>query len=161
MLQNQVNSKQAFGLVGSFYDDSPRRVAPYTIKTNPDAQGSALAVGGAYTTTSATPTVAIIGGEGIFAGILVSPHEMVAQTLAPSMAVVSGTIGQLCTMGHVVVKAENAVNVGYVAAYNNTTGEIAGYANTGAIPETHTAIPNGKFVFVNAALGETAVLELG
>lgn len=30
-LQSTVNVKQGFGVVGSFYDDSPRRVAPYVV----------------------------------------------------------------------------------------------------------------------------------
>ena len=30
-LQSTVNQKLAFGVVGSFYDDSPRSVAPYTV----------------------------------------------------------------------------------------------------------------------------------
>lgn len=157
-LQTSVNSKQAFGLVGTFYDDSPRRVAPYTILAA--AGGTPATIGYAFTSAVATPEKASAGGSDVFAGVLVSPKELTIDGLSATLEVSAGTIGELCTMGHVIVKPTTAVSIGYVAAYNTTTGEIAGYSAAAQIPETHTAIPNGKFVLVNASVGEVAVLEL-
>ena len=281
MLQKTVNTKQAFGLVGTFYDDSARRVAPYNVQSNPatasaaageitlganptandtvtvadktytfkstastandvkigtnaagtianlvaainggegagtdygtgttanafvtatagsgkveleaksagaagnaialtasftsasndvvaftggaDA-GSAAKVGCCFTVDSSDKSRALVGGTGVFAGVLVSPHELVIGGLEASLEVASGTIGQLATFGHVIVKPTNAVSVGYVAAYDNTTGEISGYASAGSIPAGSTQIPNAKFIFVDALANEPAVLELG
>lgn len=281
MLQKSVNTKQAFGLVGTFYDDSARRVAPYNVQSNPatasaaegvvtlganptaddtvtiadktykfvsspsDANdvkigtnaagtianltaainggegagtdygtgttanayvsatagsgkvdleaksagsagnaiglsasftsssntvtafsggadaGSAAKIGCCFTVDSTDKTRAIVGGTGVFAGVLVSPHEYIIGGLDASLELASGTIGQLATFGHVVVKPTTSVSVGYVAAYNNTTGEIAGYSSAGSIPAGSTQIPNAKFILVDALANEPAVLELG
>lgn len=155
MFQNSVNVKQAFGLIGSFYDDAPRIVDPYTLAKNGDALP---AVGKAFTTTVATPTVAKLGGSDIFAGILVSPHEYVKQGLGDSLELADGTIGQICKKGRVVVKVATAVSVGYNAFYNATTGDIAG-ASASTL-SGYVAIPNAKFVLVNSSANELAVLEL-
>lgn len=281
MLQTTVNAKQAFGLVGCFYDDSPRRVAPYNVQPNPatsakaegvvtigaqptaddtvtiadktykfvsalsaandvklgsnaagtianltaaingasgagttygtgttanayvsatagsgkvdleaksaGAAGNAIALSASFTSSSNTvtpfadgadagspakvgvcftvdttdKTKAIVGGTGVFAGVLCSPHELVIRGLDASLEVPAGTIGQLATFGHIIVTPTTSVNVGYVAAYNNITGEIAGYSAAGSIPAGSTQIPNAKFVFVDALANEPAVLELG
>lgn len=281
MLQKSVNTKQAFGLVGTFYDDSARRVAPYNVQSNPTtavaavgevtiganptaddtvtiadktytfkanastandvkigtnaaatianltaavngatgagttygtgtvanayvsatagsgkvdltaktagAAGNAIGLsasftsgsntvvafsGGAdagavakigccFTVDSSDKTRAVVGGTGVFAGVLCSPHELVRLGLDASLEVASGTVGQLATFGHIVVRPTTSVNVGYVAAYNNTTGEIAGYASAGSIPAGSTQIPNSKFILVDALANEPAVLELG
>lgn len=281
MLQKTVNTKQAFGLVGTFYDDSARRVAPYNVQSNPatasaaegeitiganptandtvtvadktykfvsalstandvligtDAAatianltaaingatgagttygtgttanafvsatagsgkveltaksagasgnaiglsasftsgsntvvafaggadaGSVAKIGCAFTVDTSDKTRAIVGGTGVFGGILVSPHEYVLSGLDASIELASGTIGQLATFGHVIVRPTTAVSVGYVAAYDNVTGEIAGYAAAGSIPAGSTQIPNAKFIFVDALANEPAVLELG
>ena len=281
MLQTSVNAKQAFGLVGTFYDDSARRVAPYNVQSNPatsakaegevtigaqptandtvtiadktykfvsalsaandvklgsdaagtianltaaingaagegttygtgtvanayvaatagsgkvaleakqaGAAGNAIAlsasftsasnevvpfsggadagaaakIGCAFTVDSSDKSKAIVGGTGVFAGILCSPHELVIKGLDASLEVASGTIGELATFGHIIVTPKTSVSVGYVAAYDNVTGEIAGYSAAGSIPAGSTQIPNSKFVFVDALANEPAVLELG
>jgi hypothetical protein len=43
--------------------------------------------------------------------------------------------------------------------YNTTTGEISGVAS-GSAPSGYALIPNAKFVAVNSAAGQLAVLEL-
>jgi hypothetical protein len=106
-------------------------------------------------------TKAVMGGSGAFLGILVSPHEYVLNGLTASLEVENGSIGQLCTFGHIIVKPTTAVSVGYVAAFNDTTGAIEGYADAESVAEGSTLIPNAKFVFVNALANEPAVLELG
>lgn len=156
-LQKSVNSKQAFGLVGTFYDTSARTVAPYNLK----AAGDVLpTIGCAFTTSAAAPHNATIGDGDVFAGILVSPHEYIINGLSASLELADGTIGELCTKGHIVVQSETAVNVGYVAAYNKTTGKISAYAKAGDVPNTHVQIAGAKFVYENAAVGEVSILEL-
>lgn len=92
---------------------------------------------------------------------MVSPHEYALGGLNASLNLGSGVVGQLCTFGHVVVKSETAVTVGYVAAYNKTTGAISAYATAGSIPGTHAQIANAKFILVSGAADGLAVLELG
>lgn len=157
-LQKSVNSKQAFGLVGTFYDDSARTVAPYNLKAA--AGGTLPTIGCAFTTSAAAPHDATIGTGDVFAGILVAPKEYVTSSLAASLELAEDSIGELCTKGHVVVASETAVSVGYVAAYNNTTGKISAYADADSVPETHTLIAGASFVYENAAIGEVSILEL-
>lgn len=157
-LQSTVNTKQAFGLVGTFYDDSARTVAPYNLKKA--AGGTMPTIGCAFTTSSSAPHDATLAGSGVFAGILVAPKEYVTQSLAATLELAENTIGELCTKGHVVVVSETAVSVGYVAAYNTTTGKISAYADAESVPETHTLIAGAKFVYENASIGEVSILEL-
>lgn len=158
MLQTTVNAKQGFGLVGSFYDDSARRVAPYNLKAN---SGVNPKIGNVFTIDSTDVESAVIGGSGVFGGILVSPHEYALSGLAASLELPAGTIGQLCTFGHVVVKSATAVSVGNVAGFDNATGAISAYADAASVPEGSTLIPNAKFILVNAEANGLAVLELG
>lgn len=157
-LQSTVNSKLAFGLVGTFYDDSARRVAPYNLTAT--AGGLPATIGFAFT-QGATDGTATCGGTGAFLGVLVSPHEHVISGLTATLELTAGTIGQLCTFGHVIVSPTTAVSVGYVGAYNNTTGAIEGYADASSVAQGSTLIPNSKFIFVGATANQPAVLELG
>lgn len=150
--QTIVNQKLAFGVVGSFYDDSPRRVAPYVV-----ANG---AIANAYTVDPADSTKAVLGGTGVFAGIAVNSKEYVVNGLTPSLEFVSGAVAQLCTMGHIIIAAENEVAIGNAAFYNNTTGAIKAAA-AGSSQAGYTEIPNSRFIFVTATAGEVAVLQLG
>lgn len=280
MVQKTVNIAQAIGVPGEFYDDSPRRVAPYVLRsaegevaakgtvsfsgnpadgdavtvgattytfksemaaandiklgasqsdsiatlvkvlngtgasgtdyyagtTTPNASASAAASGAEVTVTaksagtagnsvalaatgsamtasgstleggtlsSVLPTVArvftagsadneaVIGGEGAFRGILVGPKQYANYlNFTATMTLPDGTIGQLATMGHILVTVANAVSPDDVAVYNNVTGEISGIEASGRAPEGSTKIPNSKFILRSAAAGETAVLEL-
>lgn len=212
MVQKTVNIAQAIGVPGEFYDDSPRRVAPYVLRSaegevaakgtvsfsgNPAdgdtvtaksagtagnsvalaATGSAMTASGSTleggTLSSVLPTVArvftagsadneaVIGGEGAFRGILVGPKQYANYlNFTATMTLPDGTIGQLATMGHILVAVANAVSPDDVAVYNNVTGEISGIEASGSAPEGSTKIPNSKFILRSAAAGETAVLEL-
>lgn len=162
MVQKTVNIAQAIGVPGEFYDDSPRRVAPYVLRS---AEGGALSsvlptVARVFTAGSAD-NEAIIGGEGAFRGILVGPKQYANYlNFTATMTLPDGTIGQLATMGHVLVAVANAVSPDDAAVYNNVTGEISGIEASGSAPEGSTKIPNSKFILRSAAAGETAVLEL-
>lgn len=149
--QKTVNTKLAFGVVGSFYDDSARRVAPYTVS------GGAIAK--AYTIDPVDPSKAVVGGTGIFAGLAVNSKEYAIRGLSASLEFADGAIAQLCTMGHVIVACENAVEIGQAAFFNQTTGAIKAAA-AGSSEDGYTEIKGSKFVFVAAAQGEVAVLEL-
>lgn len=274
MVQKSVYTAQALGVPGEFYDDSPRRVAPYILRsaageiaaagsiafagnpadgdtvtvgettykfktdmaaandiklgssqsdsiatlvkvingngasgtdyyagtTTPNASASASASGAEVTITAKTagtaratgsvmtasgstleggalstvlPTVAcvftagdedneaVIGGEGAFRGVLVGPKQYANyMNLEATMSLPDGSIGQLATMGHILVKVGNAVSPDDAAVYNNVTGEISGIESSGSVPAGSTKIPNAKFILRSAAAGETAILEI-
>lgn len=159
-LQTNVNVKQAVGVIGDFYDDSPRRAIARNL--NASAGGALPTVGNAFTYESgvADPTQVIMGGLGTFAGILVNGKELVRSNgLEAGLTVANNSVGTVCTMGHVWVKVDTAVKVGYLACYNTTTGAISGVM-TGSAPSGYALIPNAKFVAVNADADGLAVIEL-
>lgn len=112
-------------------------------------------------TAGAEDNEAVIGGEGAFRGVLVGPKQYANyMNLEATMSLPDGSIGQLATMGHILVKVGNAVSPDDAAVYNNVTGEISGIKSSGSAPEGSTKIPNAKFILRSAAAGETAILEI-
>lgn len=180
MVQKSVYTAQALGVPGEFYDDSPRRVAPYILRSNAGkiaATGSVMSVSGSTLEGGALSTVlptvacvftagaedneAVIGGTGAFRGVLVGPKQYANyMNLEATMSLPDGSIGQLATMGHILVKVGNAVSPDDAAVYNNVTGEISGIESSGSAPAGSTKIPNAKFILRSAAAGETAILEI-
>lgn len=151
-LQTVVNTKLAFGVPGSFYDDSPRRVAPYVV-----AAGS---VAKAFTLDSTQADKAVVGGSNAFAGIAVNGKEYTMSGLTASTDFKSGDIAQLCTMGHIVVACDNEVAVGNACFFKVADGTLHAAAS-GATVEGYTEIVGSKFIFVaGAAAGDPVVLEL-
>lgn len=151
-LQSVVNTKLAYGVPGSFYDDSPRRVAPYVV-----AAGS---VGKAFTLDSTQADKAVVGGSNAFAGIAVNSKEYIISGTTASTAFKSGDTAQLCTMGHIVVACDNEVAVGNACFFKVADGTLHAAAS-GASVDGYTEIAGSKFVFVaGATAGDPVVLEL-
>lgn len=150
-LQSVVNEKLAFGVVGSFYDDSPRIVDPKIVESG--------SIGCAFTLDASDPNKAVLGGTGLFAGIAVNSKEYTITGLGASLNFKSGDEAQICSMGRIVIKAENAVSVGNVAFFNKTTGKITA-GDTGDTIEGYTEIAGSKFVLVDSTQGGLSVLEL-
>jgi hypothetical protein len=159
-LQTNVNVKQAVGVIGDFYDDSPRRAMAKNL--NASAGGVLPTIGNAFTYEAdiTDPTQVVLGGTGAFAGILVNGKELVRSNgLEAGLTVADNSLGTVCTRGQVWVKVASAVKVGYLACYSNSTGAISGVAS-GSAPSGYTLIPNAKFVAVNAEADGLAVIEL-
>lgn len=155
MVQTVVNNKQAFGVEGSIYDQSPVRAQALIAGTG------GVTVGRACTLDPDAPTIANLGGSGAFAGIVINHLEYANHSgLSASMNVPAGSQVTLATFGHVVVRSATAFKVGYDAYYNASTGAISGVAVGGSAPASSYLIPNAKFVFVNGGAGELGVLEL-
>lgn len=151
-LQTVVNTKLAFGVPGSFYDDSPRRVAPYVV-----AAGS---VAKAFTLDSTQADKAVVGGSNAFAGIAVNAKEYTMNGLSASVDFKSGDIAQLCTMGHIVVACDNEVAVGNACYFKVADGTLHAAAS-GETISGYTEIVGSKFIFVaGATAGDPVVLEL-
>lgn len=125
--------------------------------------GPTLAGGGTSVQEAQTPYIARaytlaeegkvrMGGNGVFAGIAVSPKEYALRGgLTPSMALANGTAVSIADMGHIVVLVKDAVSIGNPAYYDQTTGKIG---------TSGVEIKGSKFVFYNAEAGGLAVVEL-
>ena len=114
----------------------------------------------AYTVNASDPTKAVLGGDGVFAGIAVNTKEYIINGIGASMAFREGDIAQCATMGRIVLKLGDAVSVGDACFYNETTGELKP-GTSGATVSGYVEIPNSKFVRVNALANEYSVLQLG
>lgn len=154
--QTSVNQKLAVGVVGDFYDDSPRIVDPYTIKSS-----SAGSIGKAYTIDASDPSKVVLGGEGVFAGIAINSKEFVRNGLGASLDFAQYDEAELCTMGRIWLSIADTVSVGMAAYFNKTTGAIVAAAS-GETIEGCTEIAGSKFVLVSAASdAPMCVLQLG
>lgn len=105
---------------------------------------------------------AVIGGEGVFAGVLVNPKMYINyMNFKPTLNLPDATQGSLCTFGHVFIKSSSAYAPGNVAAYDKTTGAISAYVNAEAVPASAVLIPNAQFIKYAGDAGTVGVLELG
>lgn len=158
MVQTVVNKKQAFGVEGSVYDQSPVRAAAYVAGTN------GVTVGRVCTINADAPEVANLGGSDVFGGIAINHLEYANYgNLMASLNLPAGAQVTLATFGHVVVRSATAFKIGYGAVYDTTTGAISAVEDVtaeGAVPEGSAVIPNAKFILVNGEADELGVLEL-
>lgn len=113
-------------------------------------------------TQAADDGYAKLGGEGVFAGVLVNP-KMYANylNLNPTLKLPNGSQGGLCTFGHIYVRSSSAYAIGNIAAYDKTTGSISAYVNAEAVPENAVVIPNARFIKYSGDANTVGVLELG
>lgn len=154
--QTSVKQFLAVGVNGDFYDESPRRTDPYTIKS-----ATAGSIGCAYTVDSTDPSKANLGGSGVFAGIAVNSKEFVIQGITASQAFKQYDEAELCTMGRIWLSIAGDVSVGDAAFFNTTTGVITA-GTSGATVSGATEIPGSKFILVGASSTEPmCVLQLG
>lgn len=158
--QPTVAAFLGFGVVGELFTDSPHRAAPYILNSGDAANN---VVGRVFTVTA--EEVAAAGGtisNGNLAGILINPKSYAnggttaGGTLAPNLTLRNGEIGELCTMGEIIVAVPGAAAIGDPIKYNTTTGVIG----TGAPGAGEAALPNA-FVhrFTPAAAG-LAVIKI-
>ena len=134
--QTSVNVEYAFGVPGALYDDGPVRCAPYELNS---ASAAYNVIGGAaFTVTSGDPgdnsgsAVAAAGGTGAFAGILMNSkvyanYGTTAGPLTSNLTLPNYTIGELLTMGDIIVSLPGPANVGDLVCYDQTTGALSTY----------------------------------
>lgn len=175
MAQKIVNTKLAFGVEGEFYDSSIKRATNRKLAAAAKF-GKALffvAADGTVTPTYNSSTASS------FAGIMVNPKEHINASagLASTLELGAGKTAGVADVGRVIVKAANAVKVGYKAYTCVTAGTATGTATTnyaiGDIVGGATAAPSstaaaggvfveiGSFDIVDAAANELAVVVLG
>jgi len=136
-LQQSVAFQTCFGVPGDFYDNSPRRVDPWTINS-PDPTQNVF--GRVFTNLNpALVNTARAGGTGLFAGYLVASKDyaltgVLGNALAPSLVLPNFEIGQLCTMGNIVVQLASPAQIGDLVIYNTTTGVLGTIAPGAPVP---------------------------
>ena len=125
MAQSSVSMDQGFGVVGEVFTNGPLRTEAFTLVSSPAVN----TIGNAFTVTA--EGVATAGGDaGVFAGILVNPKHYATSgttaggTLAPTLALPDNTIGELLTMGEIVVSLSNAAVIGSGVYYADATGAL-------------------------------------
>lgn len=150
--QQTVNYNYPLGLIGTIaFSDGGQRSEPYNLFSS----GVPNLIGNAFTITSpanpdptgAAPNAgtAIVGGTGIFAGILVGTHEYSSNgnssgALNPTITLPDYSIGELLTRGFVNVNLPGPAAVGDLITYDPATGNLNSIAPnakfTGAISTT-------------------------
>jgi hypothetical protein len=126
-----------------------------------DAYANSATVGRAFSYDSSDKSLAVQGGAGEFAGVLVNPKHYTFAGLDATLVVENGKTGELCTMGHIVIKPANSAVVGYSAYRDDSTGAISAYTGTGS-QSGKTLIPGSKFILVDSTSPNgLAVLQLG
>lgn len=143
MFQQQVNIQQGFGVPGELATDSPHRAKTYIL----NSADAAYNIVGATAFTLDVEGKARAGGaisEGHpFVGILANPKvyanngTALGGSLAPTLTLRNGEVGELVSMGQLVVTLPAAAEIGDLVAYDNTTGALstvtAFFSGTGAI----------------------------
>jgi hypothetical protein len=126
--QSTVELAQGFGVVGELFTDGPVIAQTYTLVSDPVVN----TVGNAFTVTS--EGLAECGGTGIFAGILVNPKvyplygTTAGGTLAPTLNLPDNGIGELLTMGEIVVSLGGSANIGDSVVFDQTDGSLTAIA---------------------------------
>lgn len=158
--QSTVASTQGFGVVGEFAKDSPHRVDPYILNS---ADAAYNVVGRVFIVSA--EGVAAAGGTvtaGTLAGILVSPKSYVSGgtsaggTLAPTLTLRNGEVGELCTMGEIIVAVPASAAIGDAVKYNTTTGVIG----TGSPSAGEAALPNAYVTQLTPAAAGLAIIKI-
>lgn len=152
--QSTVNLTQGFGVVGELFTESPKRLKSYILNSASNPIG--------YAYTVASEGVAVLGGTGVFAGILANPKTYALKgttsgTLTPTLNLQQYEQGELCTMGEIIVYLNSATAaIGAGVYYDNTTGAL--YAGTASAGQTQ--IPNCKVSRYALTAAGLAVIEL-
>lgn len=157
-IQTSVNQYQVLGVPGEFADDSPSRVTPYTCVAN----STVLPAVGCVFTQGTADNEAKVGGSGNYLGVLVEPKQYanINGDLTATLNVKAGTVGEICSMGHIFVKSPTAFKPGYLAEYEPATGVISAIEDT-LSTATAVQVPNARFIKVSGSANDIAILEIG
>jgi hypothetical protein len=134
--QTSVPFNQALGVVGELYDTSPVRSQPYTLVS---ASAAYNVFGRAFSITGEGTCAAGNSGTAQFAGILCNPKVGAllgdgTLPLNPSLTLPNGAIGELITMGCMIVTLGASAAIGDLVVYDNTTGVLETIAPDANLP---------------------------
>lgn len=158
--QSTVANTLGFGVVGEMAKDSPKRVDPYILNS---ADAAYNVVGRVFIVSS--EGVAAAGGTvtaGTLAGILVNPKSYASAgtsaggTLAPTLTLRNGEIGEIATMGEIIVAVPASCAIGDAVKYNTTTGVIG----TGSPGAGEAALPNAYVTQFTPTAAGLAVIKI-
>lgn len=156
-LQTSVNIKQAAAKVGTFSDNSARRVKAYALTNG----GSAAVLARFYTLDSNGKCV--MGGASTNKPLGVAMNEGMVSipTLSATITVDENTVDDVCSFGHIFVAAAAATAVGDKAYYVPATGVIT---NDPDMSDDQTPVPQNVEIkgaaFISAAAASGDVVEL-
>lgn len=123
--QSTIALAQGFGMVGEIILEGPTRALPAVLK----GTAANIAVGRAFTRDAADGQYQP-GGVGVFGGILSNPKSLASigtaagGPLAPTLVVPAGTVGELLSMGGLLVRLENACKPGDKVQFSQTDGTL-------------------------------------
>ena len=138
--QTTILDRQAYGNVGEFFDDSPRRVETAILESADPADN---VFGRVFTrigqTTDCPAQIVEAGGTGVFVGFLIGPKEhasygTVGDALAPSLTLPNYVNAALCNMGVIYVKLPAVANVGDLVLYAEADGALSTILPGAALP---------------------------
>ena len=153
-LQSVVNFIMAFGIIGEIIFGGPRRATPANMKSGGTIPNT---VGKAFTWDATVDGEVGAGaiGAGAFAGILIHPkHYALYGTqaggpLAPSLDLPENSIGELVTMGIMIVllTTTDTGKIGEGIFYTDSTGLL----HSGTAGAGETQITNAKISHENVS----------
>lgn len=160
--QSVVRNDIATGVVGELAFEGPLRASPYILNS---ASAANNVVGRAFTLVDGSEDEVTAGGAGVFAGILGNPKVYASNgtaadgTLAPTLTLRNGEIGEFVEMGIMFVNLANTANVGDYVQYVTATGILSGVA-TDTPDADNTLVPNARVHRYNVTAPGLAVIKL-
>jgi hypothetical protein len=158
--QSSVALNQGFGVPGDIVFEGPTRATPGVVKVGSGGASAADIVVGRAFTIDAADGQYYPGGTGVFGGILANSNAYASYgtsaggSLAPTLVLPAGEVGEFLEMGEIVVQLSNAAAIGAAVCFVNATGAL----KSGAPGAGETAVPNAKVVrYANAAAGLAVV----
>ena len=136
--QQTILARQAFGNVGEFFDESPRRVETAVLDSTDPANNI---FGRVFTRKGQIDNFQTVeaGGTGVYFGFLIAPKEHVlrgttAGTLEPSLTLTNTSQAAFCNMGVIFAKLPAIANVGDLVLYAEADGALSTIAPAVALP---------------------------
>jgi hypothetical protein len=156
--QQTVYNVQAYGVQGTWVDDSPRRAAPYILNSD-DALKNVV---GATAYTLDAEGKAKAGGTGLYLGVLADPHTLplngtTAGVLTPTMIIGNGLNAAIASMGTLWVRLPTSAAIGDVVIFNNTTGALSTIEPGDALPDGYTYANANVYRYTVAGVGLAAI----
>lgn len=150
--QKTVSTRQPLGKPGTLYDTSPVRATAYSLT-------GAGKLGYACTVSATDGRKVQLGGDGVFAGIIIAPLSYARDGLDASLDIAANSAVEVADKGRIVVMPRGPVQPGFNVCFEIATGAIAPFTGDTA-PDGYTAIPGATFKFFDAAAGTPAVIEM-
>lgn len=157
--QTAIKTVQGFGVVGELSHEGPLRAQPGVVES-PDPLNNVI--GRAFTRVVATGRFEAgkpSGATQPFVGIFCNPKVYALNgtaaggSLAGSLQVPNGTVGEFLEMGHVIIQVPGPCAIGDQVAFTDATGVLVTHAPAAAPAAGTTDLPMFITRFVPDAVG--------